>query len=226
MTCVVLYAHRFFRFTINKTMETVLSVDVATKTLSFAVLEIDTRASLDLDTLDKSQIKIVWWEVIDAYQEAGMSDIKKPTIADAVFAVTRTMMKRSELISTLSRAVIETQPMRRGPVSNPRSKCLSHVIQCVLVAAGVPVSFRQPTHKFGVFNTNPKSLKYAARKKWAVETAQDILLRIDDDDGKWAAYMGGLRKKDDAADSLLQGVADAIALCTKSKRGTKRKHKT
>ena len=191
-------------------MQRLLSVDVATKTLALCVL--------DHDVCEPSfeGIRIRHWEVVDCAQESD-SCPAKPSIAEAVDAVAQSLKRRHEhgMFDDLNHVVIETQPMRRGPVSNPRSKCLSHVIQVFFTLQGIPVTFRAPKHKFGVYAPGDKAvtkLSYAKRKRWAVDTTNAQLEEFGEAASKWRDWLSSIKKKDDPCDAFLQGCSHIYAL--------------
>lgn len=197
-------------------VKTILSVDVAVKTLALTWLEVDDDV-VGEDAYSKlGSIRIKKWELIDCYARNGMT-MKKPSISDAVRAVSLTLMSLREDIEGCDECVLEVQPMRRGPVSNPRSKCVSHVIESYCYFVGLSsVVFRQPRHKFLIFNEDMKSLKYNQRKKWSSAKALECLSHIKDGE-RFRVFYTMLKKSDDAADSLLQGCAHIIDV-TKSKK--------
>ena len=82
----------------------------------------------------------------------------------------------------------------------------------------IPVTFRQPRHKFGVLDSpSAAKVNYSKRKKWSVNMAARKLEEMGE--GEFGAWFASLKKKDDAADAYLQALADIQAL----KRGKKRR---
>lgn len=224
-------------------MERVLSIDVATKTLALCLLDVD----------EDSRVRIVSWEVVDCYAECAETGAfvapKKPTIGDSVVAVSLAMKQRAlkGCFDTVSRVVIEQQPSQRGPVGNPRSKCLSHCLQSFFVNlrdVPMPVTFRQPRHKFGVLDSpSAGKVSYAKRKKWAVDMTKKLLQDMKDADEAYktedtestiarkdahnacAMWFMEIKKKDDAADAFLMGVADIDARRSKKRKPVSKKRK-
>ena len=91
--------------------------------------------------------------------------------------------------------VVEIQPSNRGPCANTKMKCLSHVLQAIAVAAGVPVTFVSPKKKAG-----GKKKTYAQRKKASVVDTLAVLKSMDQSAA--VGYVRMLKKADDVCDAF------------------------
>ncbi len=123
------------------------------------------------------------WRVVDL-----SPTVKKPTIARLVEGV-------AAFVATVEPCIevrIEQQPNQ-----NVATKVLSHVLQALFIARGVPV----------VRIVSPKTYKasggalttYSKRKKDSVDRARAMVA----EDAHWAAFYASNRKQDDLADALL-----------------------
>ena len=225
-------------------MERILSIDVATKTLALCQLDVD----------ELKRIRVASWEVVDCFQDCADAGLfhapKKPSIGDCVTVVSLAMKRRAMngYFDGVHRVVIEQQPCQRGPVGNPKAKVVSHVLQSFFINlrdAPIPINFRQPRHKFGVLDSpSAGKVSYSKRKKWSVDTAKSVLQDMHDadkadktDDSESSAarkathsacatwFVDELKKKDDAADAFLMGVADIVALQQPKRKTKSRKRK-
>jgi hypothetical protein len=101
-------------------------------------------------------------------------------------------------------AFLEQQPLGMQ-ARNVKSKTLSHVIQGLLISKGIPVVFISPQKKLKYME---KTGNYSDNKKFAVEETLRLLHSIDPNDSsnRWLQHFNSFKKKDDLADSFLQGL--------------------
>ena len=112
----------------------------------------------------------------------------------------------SEDLGNETVVAIEQQPVGRQVTSNVRMKVLSHVVHTFFYLRGYSVRFVSPKRKLeGLEQSKAKANKerYAHNKRVAVEHCNTV---IAGQDPMWADFFVALPKKDDAADSLLQGL--------------------
>jgi hypothetical protein len=101
-------------------------------------------------------------------------------------------------------AFLEQQPLGMQ-ARNVKSKTLSHVIQGLLISKGIPVVFISPQKKLKYME---QTGNYSDNKKFAVEETLRLLHSIDPNDSsnRWLQHFNSFKKKDDLADSFLQGL--------------------
>jgi hypothetical protein len=163
----------------------VLSVDVGRKNLAFCVLQAGEDARGAHDT-------IVHWAVVSC----------EPTpdgIGGAVGALD---------LTGVTEAVIERQPPR-----NPTMCRLQHYIEMCCALRGLRVVVQDAKHKLAFAASTPwwptgdlASWTYHMRKKVSVQTTTAFLAAVPQRPDLTTQFLQS-RKKDDFADSLLQGMA-------------------
>lgn len=101
-------------------------------------------------------------------------------------------------------AFLEQQPLGMQ-ARNVKSKTLSHVIQGLLISKGIPVVFISPQKKLKYME---QTGNYSDNKKFAVEETLRLLHSIDPNESsnRWLQHFNSFKKKDDLADSFLQGL--------------------
>ena len=101
-------------------------------------------------------------------------------------------------------AFLEQQPLGMQ-ARNVKSKTLSHVIQGLLISKGIPVVFISPQKKLKYME---QTGNYSDNKKFAVEETLRLLLSVDPNESsnRWLQHFNTFKKKDDLADSFLQGL--------------------
>ena len=177
-------------------MPLVLSFDMGLRNLSYCLLEWDEISGTS---------KIQDWRVCNV---VGEKNAKTMSIEQAGIMLLDFLCDRfSEGPDSHATVVaIEQQPVGRRVTSNIRMKVLSHVVHTFFYLRGYQVRFVSPKRKLeGLEQSKEKANKarYAHNKRIAVEHCRDVLQTQDD---MWSDYFDGLNKKDDAADSLLQGL--------------------
>lgn len=156
-------------------MPLTLSIDVGTRNLGVAVVDVGRNAVVDFELL-------------------CCCTIKKPTIERACRGLRETLdtyIDGLDLKENLEVCIIEAQPRR-----NMRTKVLSHVIQCIAETRGMRARFVSPKLKL-----KTKYKKYKDRKKAAVRIANRILMQTSP---ALYTKFKALKKKDDVADAILQ----------------------
>ena len=161
---------------------TVAACDVGVKNLGIAFIEVRGGAVHRVDL-----------ELHDIVRSS--KPVTKLTIAELTESLVRHMVAHPSIMGRADELVVEIQPSNRGPCANTKMKCLSHVLQAMAVAAGVPVTFVSPKRKAG-----GKKKTYAQRKKASVVDTLATLEAM----GQSAAvgYIRMLKKADDVCDAF------------------------
>jgi hypothetical protein len=167
-------------------MSLVVSIDVGSRNLGLCVLELqlndtnDTAKLLDLCVLQ-------------------CTSVKRATIARActdLFKALDSYGVGGRGWGDVAVVLIERQPPR-----NTKTKVLSHCLQMYAMQRGVRVEFCSAKLKLKSVGRSSK-YSYTDRKKKAVELASRYLIGTP-----FYTQFAGMRKKDDAADALLQALA-------------------
>lgn len=167
----------------------ILSFDLGVKNLSFCLLD--------------RECHIHEWEVVNILENRTKTKrVKYITIEKCVtYLVDYLLQKKWDNITTV---LIEAQP-GGGRSGNLRMKTLSHAIQTFFHMNGVEVKFISPKRKLelcgGACKDKSSKVRYQEHKRRAIVTADEIVK-----DTKWSKFFRSLKKRDDAADSLLQGI--------------------
>lgn len=167
---------------------TTLSFDMGYKNLAFALVDQDG--------------KLLRWEVVNILE--GKSTAKKPSIALVVKSLVDYLETQRASFLTVSRVLIEIQPVGFHRRSNTMMKVLSHVLQAYFCRESIAVSFVSPKRKLqGCRDTTGLKTKerYAIHKQYAIDACR---ARLADMDAKWSPFFESHAKKDDLADCLLQ----------------------
>jgi hypothetical protein len=93
-----------------------------------------------------------------------------------------------------------------GPIAN-RMKSLQGMISMYFIMNGNPnISFISATNKLKLFKPNEQLDNHSERKKAGIEMVHSILEKNENKNKQWTAIFNSHKKKDDMADSLLQGL--------------------
>lgn len=181
-------------------MARVLSFDMGVRNLAYCQLA---RAEA------AGPVSIVDWGVLDLLGTEKTARKKKRSIEQDCVRLLDALGDRFSTLPTDVLIAIEQQPVGRV-ANNIRMKVLSHVAHAHFHVRGHAVRFVSPRLKLrGV----AEGAGYRTHKQYAVDKCAECVAP----DPKWAAWFRALKKKDDAADALLQGLC---ALATgKRKRG-------
>lgn len=181
--------------------------------------------NLGLCMIDTETNVIEQWHVLDVL---GEKNATKTSIEDCVRYMLIALKELSwwETLTAEDLVAIESQPVGRMATGNIKCKCISHAIQSFVQLQTVArCTFVNPKTKVGAEilatiggavgggDDNVKK-RYKIHKQAAVATVQTMV----NNDGKWAEWYNGLKKKDDAADAYLLAV-----VAQKSKKSKKRK---
>jgi hypothetical protein len=171
-------------------MSKILSIDVGCKNLALCLLQPgrDVHGSDDV---------IEHWRVLKIPSEPG--------------GIVQTLESEGVLQLPWADVVVEQQPGRL----NLGMKKIQHYIEMFFAAHGRPVYVYDARHKLTYAAASPywpgidTVWTYASRKKAAVNTAIAFLTATESANSAAKMIFDNARKKDDLADSLLQGMAFA-----------------
>lgn len=188
----------------------VLSFDVGVKNLAACCLEVDA----------SGQFQILDWDVYNVVQEGtNVNKTSLEILAPQFYDFCHSKLEAwlgCEPGQSCARVFIETQPMGgRGGARNLKTKVMSHMLQCQIRSyrPDVPVSFVHPSLKLkDMPRLEPKS-SYRANKLYAIQKTEEYLNGTDNISGpeitqKFAKAKA--KKRDDLADSFLQGLIAAL----------------
>jgi len=207
---IVRYVNLFIPFfDMNKMSLHTLSFDVGTKNLAFCDLTVHANGSFDVHA----------WQVLSCVPR-GMNVNKTsihelaPMFYQFIKKLVRSWFFNEDGSSKgIQRVFIENQPLGgRGAARNLKTKVLSHMLQvvCLDVAPDVPVSFIHPSLKLKDMpkNAEDKKSTYRENKMYAIATTARLVESnqcLTKDLCK-SAFTEKKIKKDDLADSFLQGL--------------------
>lgn len=205
-----------------------LSIDIGWKHLAYAMLEVGCENE-DKQSNDDEDFSIKAWNCESLLtstinvNDTSLDELIRLTVPSIAKIVDFWKKWPSCEDSKPSIAFLEQQPLGMQ-ARNVKSKTLSHVIQGLLISSGIPVVFISPQKKLKYME---QSGTYSDNKKFAVEETLRLLNSIDPNESSnvWLQHFNSFKKKDDLADSFLQGLyasKDQILLIIKEKK-TKRK---
>jgi hypothetical protein len=207
-----------------------VSIDVGLRNFSWCTLlrEPSIEEKWQVPPFRGNSISIVDWNVVDIVELSTSDEINlnETDIATIVpwFCTALESFKARLIVSDLDLAMIEAQPtahMLGGKsISNIKTKVLSHLLQAFFFRHGIPVKFVSPACKLRdakSFMTD--SSVYAQHKKAAIQLS---LVALEIIGGSFQPFfLQQKRKKDDLADSFLQGVCGDVEI--KEKKKTRKK---
>jgi len=198
-----------------------LSIDLGWKHLAYAMLEVgsDQSSSSDSDSLT-NDFSIKAWNcesLLEGKNEGKEQKVDTVNVNDtsldelirltvpAVAKILEFWVKwpgQTDIKPTI--AFLEQQPLGMQ-ARNVKSKTLSHVIQGLLISKGISVVFISPQKKLKYME---QTGNYSDNKKFAVEETLRLLHSIDPNEtsNRWLQHFNSFKKKDDLADSFLQGL--------------------
>ena len=198
----------------------VVGIDVGIHNLSLCFMRFE----------EQSSVIIERWMLVDC---APGKNATKLSIEDSCSAVVdaldRTCKEGPDLFA------IEAQPCGRVATGNTKMKVVSHCIQtwARLRFPSSVVKFINPKNKMareyvgevlGLEGGDAAvKQRYKKHKDAAVAAAEAFLLAHQDE--KWRVFFQGLKKKDDAGDSLLLALVAHKEAMKKKKKSRKRKRK-
>lgn len=205
-----------------------LSIDIGWKHLAYAMLEVGCENE-DKQGKDEEDFSIKAWNCESLLtstinvNDTSLDELIRLTVPSIAKIVDFWKKWPSCEDSKPTIAFLEQQPLGMQ-ARNVKSKTLSHVIQGLLISNGIPVVFISPQKKLKYME---QSGTYSDNKKFAVEETLRLLNSIDPNESSnvWLQHFNSFKKKDDLADSFLQGLyasKDQILLIIKEKK-TKRK---
>lgn len=195
-------------------MYRVLSFDVGTKNLGVCDLSV---------TSSSGDFRVHAWTV-DSCVPRGMN-VNTTPIAEIgpLFYAWALERKKKWLYDAdnkkieFSRVFIENQPMGgRGSARNLKTKILSHLLQCILSAEGIPITFINPSLKL---KDMPRPVegktKYRDNKLYAISKTTELVGKAECLNPEECAklYVEKKIKKDDLADAFLQGLIAGQIYC-------------
>jgi len=205
-----------------------LSIDIGWKHLAYAMLEVGCENE---EAKDEEDFSIKAWNCeslltsLVNVNDTSLDELVRLTVPSIAKILDFWMKWPScqDLKPTI--AFLEQQPLGMQ-ARNVKSKTLSHVIQGLLISNGIPVVFISPQKKLKYME---QSGTYSDNKKFAVEETLRLLNAIDPNESSnvWLQHFNSFKKKDDLADSFLQGLyasKDQILLIINdAEKKTKRK---
>ena len=205
-----------------------LSIDIGWKHLAYAMLEVGCENE---EAKDEEDFSIKAWNCESLLtssvnvNDTSLDELIRLTVPSIAKILDFWMKWPSceHLKPTI--AFLEQQPLGMQ-ARNVKSKTLSHVIQGLLISNGIPVVFISPQKKLKYME---QSGTYSDNKKFAVEETLRLLNSIDPNESSnvWLQHFNSFKKKDDLADSFLQGLyasKDQILLIINdAEKKTKRK---
>lgn len=169
-------------------------------------------------TVGDSNLEIHEWKIVDIIEDSSIN-INEATMEELIRL---SAFKIGEVIKLWKSCKPEVVYLENQPLGqmarNIKTKTLSHVMQALLIAEGIPVVFVSPKKKLKDMQAQGS---YSDNKKFAIAASSKLL----DDCGlvtwkNWFDELGG--KRDDLADALLQGYFSAKAALLKQQPKKKR----
>lgn len=168
----------------------VLSVDIGWRHLAYIHM-IVTLENIEIET----------WEIVDIIADESINVNESTTdvlITKSAALLGSVVKKWSDWKPDI--AYLENQPLGQM-ARNVKTKTLSHVMQALLIANGIPVQFVSPKKKLAGMEAVSS---YYDNKKFAVLATTNVLENCGLT--KWLEWFQTLTgKRDDLADALLQG---------------------
>ena len=181
-----------------------LSVDLGWKHLAYAILDIGNAENDE----NHDDFNILAWDCHNLLSEANIN-VNEASLDELIRL---TVPSVALIIDVWTKwkptiAFLEQQPLGMH-ARNVKSKTLSHVLQGLLLSKGIPVVFVSPQKKLKYMEQTGNVANYSANKKFAVDETTRLLmsLRGDNENNAWLLHFQSFKKKDDLADSLLQGL--------------------
>jgi hypothetical protein len=186
-----------------------LSIDIGWKHLAYAMLEV---GSITENFTDE-EFSIKAWnceslleghENIINVNDTSLDELIRLTVPTIAKILKKWIEWPGQPTIMPTIAFLEQQPLGMQ-ARNVKSKTLSHVIQGLLIAEGIPVVFISPQKKLKYME---QSGNYSDNKKYAIEETLRLLKLIDvnESNNQWLIHFNSFKKKDDLADSFLQGL--------------------
>jgi len=167
----------------------VLSIDLGWRNLAYTEMEV----------FKDINFKIHEWKIIDLIPEDKDVNINTSSLENLI-AMTTTKIHEAVLqwkMYSPDIVYLESQPLGQM-ARNVKTKTLSHILQCLLIANNLKVEFISPKLKL----MGMAAGTYYENKKYAVESTKKLL----EDNLIWLNWFESLKaKKDDLADAFLQG---------------------
>jgi hypothetical protein len=170
-------------------METVLSIDVGIKNLSFCTLGVDA-----------STISILDWKNVVVTDEC----IKKIALQQLTEKIIMTLEEHFDDNSYFNYVVIENQPMLKNGLMKTVAVVIFTYFNMLKIHHGNIKDVRFVSAINKLRNTGLLSTTYKDRKKSSIELAKIHIAKYCPQYSKWFLEQN---KKDDCADSLNQGIA-------------------
>jgi hypothetical protein len=205
-----------------------VSIDVGLRNFSWCTLsrELSEDKKWAAPPFRGLSIEILDWHVLDIIELSTSEpvNINETDIATIVpwFCTALERFSSRLLPPNLELAMIEAQPtshiMSGGKsISNIKTKVLSHILQSFFFRHGIPVKFVSPACKLrDAKHLMTDASLYAQHKKAAIQLSIQALEVIG---GSFQEYFATQKKKkDDLADSFLQGVCGDTEIKVKPKK--------
>jgi hypothetical protein len=183
-----------------------LSIDIGWKHLAYAMLEV---GSMNENCTDE-EFSIKAWNCESLLEghvnvnDTSLDELIRLTVPSIAKILKKWIAWPGQPSIMPTIAFLEQQPLGMQ-ARNVKSKTLSHVIQGLLISQGISVVFISPQKKLKYME---HSGNYSDNKKYAIEETLRLLKLIDvnESNNQWLIHFNSFKKKDDLADSFLQGL--------------------
>jgi hypothetical protein len=203
-----------------------ISIDVGLRNFSWCTLlrEPSIEEKWLVPPFRGNKITIEDWHVVDIVElstdeKVNLNNTDIATIVPWFWSALETFKVR---LTQCDLAMIEAQPTAQmlpggKSISNIKTKVLSHLLQAFFVSHSIPVKFISPACKLRDAKHLMSDLSaYSQHKKAAVQLTLYSLTIVG---GSFQEFFSAQKgKKDDLADSFLQGVCGDIHLTKKTKK--------
>lgn len=217
-------------------MVVILSVDVGTRNLAFALLEWNSDDDDENDRNDWKSVRLLHWEKVDVLRENGCKARNSRAVPPLKISqfVTSCLLARADPFYRSQVVLVESQP------KSSRMKCIAvqicehfrleaHMagypdIELALKSGKNKLSMDLDTTQIASDTSTWQPMEYHDRKKESIRRASVMLERIQCDESCRKAWANA-DKHDDMADAIMQGLAYIQAKQTQTQKMRKKPKK-